>query len=585
MKQKDMSDFFVKNYKAISLRLRSNKIAFLLLFIILLGAVFRTNYGVWQNCDVSVADEAGRLANAYIKYSNGIFSINVYNNLYFLIFRFLSDDILSAYFIMRIIAVVISVTGMFVLLMSLKWVHPVAALIASLIWNMNLLNVPIVQDYSMSLVCFGLSCWAIMLLIKFRNIIIRFVGFIITIIVGFIRPEYFVIPIVLSAYSTFKFIVCVKDRRILSNMTFIRKMIFLITMILIIGAGVSFVRKPINNYLISMDRYLFMGLGQCYSHYIQYQKPDLYPGYSWALDYKSIIQKEFGDVDSFAETVLEHPVKVICYFIANAYNNSKTTIHLFDHRSISTTLTRRDVSNFPWKEIVYMEDIVLKIIMVLSLIYLMMRIFNASKIRNSDSYEVKKQIFLLLVFAAVSLPAFVLLIPRVRYWITFVPIVYWGLAYLISNITQKLNLRGNILISIFAVFALSPSIFAYEINIRPRHNYDFVQDIRRCVSMMGLERVNVIGAYPEPFFNLAMPGKCSVESFGLNKDITFEELIDSERFNLVLIDDILRGTRRYFEEKCYITRFESHPELHSFRLILNNSGPFHANLYYRYRNN
>ena len=164
------------------------KILFFLMIFLLL-AVVRTNYGLW-NADIPLGDEAGAIEQSFQLYKSGHLSANLYNDLYIAIFHFITDDPITAYYWVRFMTSLASVLGLFLLLSSINGVNVYGAFIMALMWNITLLNTPLIQYKNVHLFAFTLSCFAGYFWLANLGKIAKTFALGILLIVVLMRPEY-----------------------------------------------------------------------------------------------------------------------------------------------------------------------------------------------------------------------------------------------------------------------------------------------------------------------------------------------------------------------------------------------------------
>ena len=572
--------FHFKTIKSYSNRVLESRHLRMIVFLILIcGAVLRVNYGSWLYGDLSVADEPYRLLHAYQSFMNNTVTLSIYDNVYKLIFIYGSHDLITASFIMRIVASLVSVCGMFLLLSSLRWNTLLSAFIATLVWGVNLLNVPLIQDCAHNLLCFGVSCCAGALLISSKGLWSKIIGLGLAAAAGLTRPEYMLVPAVFALYYAIIIVRHVSSRLSMFHATRSAWKIFAVMMVcgvLLFSATSDRVRNATNK----MEQKLFIGFSQCYAHYIQENKPEGYPPFHWGRDYPIVMKQDFPGIEKLHQLFIQAPLKTGSYLVANALGNAKASIHLLDHRSLLTGLTIKEVTNFPWKQVVILEDISLKGLAFLGLVMIGVFIFKSRKIVMHEE-SLRVSLLFVITLACVALPAFLLYIPRTRYWITLVPLAYWGISVVLAKLMGRYSLGAGLCLALCVTVCFSQPFFIYNSNMKPRYNYEFVEKIRTLEQHINATgKISVLMSRHETFF------KYSKASFDIHNfsdpdlsDIGLKELIESARFSVIVIEYPL-VTHRLVVDRELIEKFQLSPSLFGYRKEFRMSwGNAHVDVY------
>ena len=572
--------FHFETIKSYSNRVLESRHLRMIVFLILIcGAVLRVNYGSWLYGDLSVADEPYRLIIAYQSFMNSEVTLSIYDNVYKMIFIYGSHDLITAYFIMRIVASLVSVCGMFLLLSSLRWNTLLSAFIATLVWGVNLLNVPLIQDCAHNLLCFGVSCCAGALLISSKGLWSKIIGLGLATAAGLTRPEYMLVPAVFALYYAIIIVRHVSSRLSMFHATQSAWKIITIMMVcgvLLFAATSDRIRNATNK----MEQKLFIGFSQCYAHYIQENKPEGYPPFHWGRDYPIVMKQDFPGIEKLHQLFIQAPLKTGSYLVANALGNAKASIHLLDHRSLLTGLTIKEVTNFPWKQVVILEDISLKGLAFLGLVMIGVFIFKSRKIVMHEE-SLRVSLLFVITLACVALPAFLLYIPRTRYWITLVPLAYWGISVVLTKLIGRYSFGVGLCLALCVTVCFSQPFFIYNSNMKPRYNYEFVEKIRTLEQHINAKgKISVLMSRHETFF------KYSKASFDIHNfsdpdlsDIGLKELIESARFSVIVIEYPL-VTHRLVVDRELIEKFQLSPSLFGYRKEFRMSwGNAHVDVY------
>jgi hypothetical protein len=547
----------------------SRYLRMIVFLIVICGAVLRVNYGIWLYGDISVADESSRLLNAYQSFMNSEVTLSIYDNIYKMIFIYGSHDLITAHFIMRIVASLISVCGMFLLLSSLRWNTLFSAFLASLVWGVNLFNIPFVQDYAQNLLCFGASCCAGALLISSKGLWCKIVGLGLATLAGLTRPEYMLVPAVFAIYYSIILVRCISSH--LSTVfrdVRVVQLVWKICVVIVVCGVLLFAatNDRVRNTANKMEQYFFFGFSQCYANYIQYNRPEGYPPFHWGLDYPIVMKQDFPAITRLHQLLLYAPLKTSSYIVANALGNAKASIHLLDHRSLLTGLTIKEVTNFPWKQLVIFEDIILKGLAFLGMVMIGVFIFRSCKIVMYDE-SFRVSLLFLITFACAALPAFLIFIPRITYWITLVPLAYWGISVVLAKFVGRYSLGAGLCLVLCVFVCFSQPFFIYNINMKPRPHYEFVNKIRMLEQHVDVKgKITVLASRHQTFFNY--PSKASFDIHNFSdldlSNIDLKELIESARFSVIVIEYPLL-THRLVVDREVVEKFQLSPSLFGYR--------------------
>jgi hypothetical protein len=560
--------------------LKSRHLSMIVFLVLIFGAVLRVNYGSWLFGDISVADESARLLTAYQIFMNSEVSLSIYDNIYRMIFIYGSHDLITAHFIMRIVASLISVCGLFLLLSSLRWNTLFSAFIATLVWGVNLLNVPFVQDNAQYLICFGVSCCAGALLISSKGLWSKIIGLGLATAAGLTRPEYMLVPAVFALYYAIILVRHVSSRLSMFHAAQAAWKIFVVMMVcgVLLFAATN---DRVHNTTNKMEQYMFFGFSQCYSHYIQYNRPEGYPPFHWGRDYPIVMKQDFPDAERLYQLFLQAPLKAGGYIVANAFGNAKASIHLLDHRSLLTGLLTTEVTNFPWKHVVILEDISLKGLAFLGLVMIGVLIFKSRKIlMHEESFRMS--MLFLITFAFASLPAFLLFIPRQRYWVTLVPLAYWGMSVVLAKLLGRFSLGAGLCLVLGVSVCFSQPFFIYNTNMKPRLYYEFVSKIRELEQHIDVKgKIPVLASRHQTFFNYPSKASFDVHSFSDPdlSNISLKELLESAKYTVIVIEYPLL-THQLVVNREVLDEFQLSPSLFGYRKEFRIAwGNAHADVY------
>ncbi len=531
--------------------------------VLLIGIVLRTQYGTWLYCDVSVADEAGRSASSLISFLEGNWTLSAYDLLYMCIFQLGFTDLLSAAMIMRIVGTVISVMGLYILVGLSGLSTWTGALLAAVFWNINNLNVPLIQDYPMSQICFGLAASSIGLWIR-GGTLNNCAAFILVVLAGNARPEFYLIP---SLYLfSFLFPASANDHSMIDQNPISRVATFFLLFLSVSGGGLILFWPKVLSILNHFDSYLFFGFSQCYSAYVQTHEAARFPSFNWATDYQIVMQNDFKNANNIKGLLFMYPFEVTRYFFLNMLNNIKEIPGLFDVRSMLLGATVREAGPALWRWIVVGENIFFKGILLYSMLQFWYVIWHERLVLNQKT---RRALIWGGALAIVSLPALLLLIPRVRYWITLIPLAYLPLGWYVSRVSIPFNTISKVLIITFSCICFSQPFFIFSFNMKEQYNANYVKQIRQMVSDFPKQKkASVLSIHHDPFFNLADPMRFELHSFlGLDERLSLNHLVGL-RYDFIVLDDISK-TFRFEREQKFVDTFRTTPETFGYRAVYN----------------
>jgi hypothetical protein len=195
--------------------------------------------------------------------------------------------------------------------------------------------------------------------------------------------------------------------------------------------------------------------------------------------------------------------------------------------------------------------------------------------------SLRVSLLFVITLACVALPAFLLYIPRTRYWITLVPLAYWGISVVLAKLMGRYSLGAGLCLALCVTVCFSQPFFIYNSNMKPRYNYEFVEKIRTLEQHINAKgKISVLMSRHETFF------KYSKASFDIHNfsdpdlsDIGLKELIESARFSVIVIEYPL-VTHRLVVDRELIEKFQLSPSLFGYRKEFRMSwGNAHVDVY------
>jgi hypothetical protein len=232
-----------------------------LLLMFLLLAVVRMNYGIW-NTDIPLGDESAAIERSFNLYKDGNISICLFYDIYIVLFHYITNDPIIAHYCVRFIASLSSVIGLFLLLSSLNGVNVYGAFTMALLWNITLLNTPLIQYNNIHLFTFALACFAgyFWLVNLGKSAKIFSTGLLLCVIV--IRPEYVLLLCLLGVQRTMLWLSEPKHKGWRNHR---RLSLTFATWVIVISVVVYLIVHNASQLYSYVDRYLMMILRQCYT--------------------------------------------------------------------------------------------------------------------------------------------------------------------------------------------------------------------------------------------------------------------------------------------------------------------------------
>ena len=548
-----------------------NRALSITLLIFLICAVTRINFGIWD-AEIPLGDEAGYIEQSYDLFKHGRYSSNLYLNAYAFCFRHLTTDPIAAHYLMRCLAALLSVTGLFLLLSALELVTPFGAFVMALYWNVNALVTPLVQHGTVSLFAFGISCYAGYLWLTGRCRWRRVLAVGILFLAVGIRIEYAVLLFLLALHSVRN--VLISHGNAGGDRRWLIVMVAGGGLVIPVVAGILFFMPQLHTavwqYLVSLDNYLFLGLQQCYASFRAAHQPGLV--LDPMTEYDHFMRQSFPGATGFFHAAAINPVELARYVLLNSLNNFMNFYHLLSTHSIILP-TKLSVDGWqggsgtrPLHWVLWGEQIALCLSVVLGGVWL-----AARRYAETGFARLMKEPGPVFVFAlaAVSLPAVALHIPIARYWITLIPLLLWGAAAFISRYSSMVSGTSKVWLALLLCLAVYNPVFVSSCGNNQHRDRDFVLQLRAKLSDNSKNHLKALGAWPYPLLAFAVPGRgVSTSSFDVRQGLSFESLIRAGGHDIIVIDDWLRQGQQFSMEREFFSRFLAYPEKYGYEVLL-----------------
>jgi hypothetical protein len=543
------------------------------LILLLVLAVLRTNYGLW-NADIPLGDESGYVEKSYELFEKGALSNNIYFDSYIAAFKWVSRDPIVAHYCVRFLASLFSVVGLFLLLSTLSWVSPLGAFVMALLWNLNLLATPLIQFANVNLFCFAVASWAGYLWIGNRWGCSRFLSLAMLLALVNVRPEYALLPCLLVLWKGVLWTLRARDegwpRRRVLQLGSLPALLLIVAGTVLATPGL---RASAAQRLSYLDKYLFFGLSQCYTAFCVARDPGLH--LEPMTEYNALAGKQFPGADGFVAALGVNPGEIGRYFALNFLSNLKHLHYLLPTQSVllPTGLANHGMAGLAEMKklagypLLWIEQIAICLMVAFGGLWLAVR--EAVRLRLRSLREMD-DLFFILGLAAVSSVSMLVLIPDPRYWITMIPLLFWGPAAFISRYLVPSGRAARLALAAALSFVFVNPVFTSALNQIPHKDKDLVLALREKIPAPGKVPVKALGVYPEPLLSFAIPAHWqSMDNMDVRQgNTTYEAAVRSGENDLVIVDGWLMRTDQYKKEERFFTGFASDPGAYGYQLLL-----------------
>lgn len=535
------------------------KTSYVFSLLIIVSCVFLMSFGIW-NAYLPFGDEAGYIDIAKQLASEGKYTSNLYVLAYVFIFKFSCLDPVSAHYLCRFCTSLLSTILIYVLLKNVKFAKSEPVIFLTCIFWMNChLNIPYAQYGNINLFTLNIALISVIYLIRSKSLNAFVICLSCFMWCAKIRPEYWLAVFLLTScfiYVYFHVILEADKLKIVSCL----KSTFIAIAILIVSIIATFSDKSQSK---SYDKYLLLGLSQCYTHMYVRMNPDV--KLNIMMEYSTIIDEVFDKPTGFVDAAIKNPVEMAKYFAMNGSINSILLVpSLFQHRRI-----------IPYKRVSEMFEIflVLSIPIIISLlavkgILARVRIYDISNMFRMQFSEVvnrfpirsflirRMDIGLLVILSAVSIISIFLLIPDSRYWVTCIPLsllwMCWGYSQLFSKIKSR-----HVQFAIFAIFMIYMSRPMF---LNLKSNKIVVEKVREHNSKFKMDNpvvvgYNSVGTYAFKKYRTLAINELTPESFKKGD------------FDYFIFDKIIATSVFWEKNKEFLSDFISNPGKFGYSMI------------------
>lgn len=537
------------------------------MLLLLVIAALRTNYGLWT-ADFPLGDDPVYIDRAYRLARAGEWSGNLYLCAYSAIFRFLTADPLVAHALMRLSASLLSVATLFLLLTRLKRVSPPGAFVMALLWNLNLLNTPLVQYGNINLFIFAIVCGAGFLWLgterKGRLAALGLLA-----LVTWTRYEYLLLLLLLLLWSAWRW----HSARLGGSRRSLFRPVAGTALGILAVLAVLFLSPPLRTRAAQaaadLNAYFFLGFTQHYTIDAVTRDPALH--LDPYTEYDLLIAQRFPGATDFTSALAANPGEVGRYLARNFLGNLGRLHYILPGHSIllpsglvTNGLTGRFGSGefvarkFAAYPLLWLEQALTVLFIAGGALWLLRQ---TARRRPLHALVNDPGASFIVSLAAVGGLSVVMHIPDPRYWIVFIPLAYWGGAALLSRGFAALPDREGLIVTALLSLAMVNPVFTSTLNTIPHKNRDLAVALReQLATMPHPATLKVLGHYPDPLLAMAVPG-CweSVSNLDLPANATYQSLVSTGSCDLVIVDGLLQRTARYAAEREFFEKLRANP--------------------------
>jgi len=534
-----------------------------LLLGILLISVCCMSWGIWRT-SVPVGDEAVHIEMAARHLADGRIPVNPYYLAYMFIFRFMADDPLTAHIICRFACSLFSVICMAIFLrgfprVSRDW----AILTVCAFWACCRLNIPYVQFGNVNVFALNIILPSLILLVR-RNSLPRSFFFLTSCLwAAQCRIEYWAPFVLYSAYILWGMVI--RRRRELIQ---VDRRSILSSCVLLTLLTVSFVTVIARrDRSVDFDRYLLLGLNQCYTSLHAKFHPEL--KISTMLEYSELTDEVFGRPEGFSDAFRYNPKEVIKYLVLNGTINSVILVPgLLRHRSlfVPEVFGKRG------------EIVQIACFLVLFCIGTLLRIRGLpkgwlSRLREVDTVCGPVPAVLLCLAAAASV-SLVLHIPDPRYWMSCIPVLFLWIAWSVDGLFGWLGCRrGQGAVAAMALLWFMHPIFPGEPT-----NQELMRRIRALKPSSG--PAVIAGLHPLAYGTYAFVTDYEAVTV---KEFSVAHL-QAGRYDFVVVDSYFRNSSFWARESGAMDSFEREPTAFGYREVGRTLDKYATTVYVHRRN-
>ncbi len=514
--------------------------------VLLVIVVAMTNRGVW-NADIPLGDEAERIRGAVNFFRQGTVSTNLFSDFYIGIFRYITEDPIPAYYIVRTSVALISVIGLYGLLSSLTSVTATGAFIMSLFWNMSLELSPLVQQGNMQLFAFALAgisgyIW----LSPHSNV--KYLAIAVIIATILVRSEY-VVPLFL--FSMYKMIT--SPVKLAGFKRYVKITLFscgIMTFMLLFYCMFLNHDNGVYKGVRRIDKTVLSGFQQGYAFLAVRENPKL--NIEPFTEYRFVFDEKFTGTTSFITAVLSNPVEAMRYIALNSVHNAKNILEVTEMHSVLAGRFAGNVSIETLNRLHRIEKYSFMLFILCSNFFVLME--KVLTCRRRRKFDVTDDAMVLFCISLTTIIPMMIHVPFLRYYVAVIPLLFWAPAILISRICQC-SQRCLLALSLAGSMVMCKPVFALPHDYKGQDKFT-VRQLRTLLPYRS-EGYTVLGVYPDPLLIF-------IRIYGWQitntlKGESLKDLVMSGKHDVVVIDDWLLKSGEFAANKVFYEKLIHNP--------------------------
>jgi hypothetical protein len=491
------ADFAVRFSKSVSRFVAGHPVPAAAAFLVIAQAIICIGI---RDAGIPIGDEGVHILRALAVGWHPRTWASPFHDAYALLLLFIPDPIIAHLFLRFVLAEVTLLVLWRLLLsagLSLR-----ASTTAAILWlGCGLGNVPI-QVGNLNLFTFAIAASGVSLLLKDPTPRRKGICFALLMLASASRAEYLAPAAVLVLIECAKYLIRINNWKRWA--------------ILAVGMAIA-AALVIRVDFGFLDRYLLLGLGQCYAVFIRRQNPEMV--FDPMTEFSPLLDSVFGNPHGFFEAAWHNPGELFRYLALNGLRNGAMIGPALLNPKRAVTLSSINAEG----------------------IASLMGVWTALAIgawlaigRTGGFRDLKGKVGTLSLLASAPSVSILLLIPEPRYWIGVVPLLYACVAVATEALwSLKLPSRLRKLAVLAAcIWLISPMPWSRNSN---------QADIHAARDALAPRSHPVIGAiFPEPWVAFATRGAAEgrdFEKLSHNPDWSLEGM------DLVVVDDSLRGSK------------------------------------------
>jgi hypothetical protein len=516
--------------------------------VLLLVAFAVFSLGIWK-ARVGFGDDTEPMLAALRAAEAQANPENLYVLAYTLLLRFATPSPVAAALIMRtVVSLGTTLALSYVLTAFRPYLRRSAILIACAVWMATHLNSPIVQYSNLSPFTFTIAAVGLGWLLRRRSWM-GLLGFAVAgACAARLRPEYYAPTLLIGALVGTELIL--KEVAARGGSTGRRRPVigfWVGALAALVIVGLTFAPKFRGGG--RMNKYLLFGLGQCYAAFYLSEHPDA--GFHAMTEFQPLLDKTFGNPSGFFEAIGNNPKEAFRYFALNTQRNLK--------QLPSALLSTRQTA-FPSGLLSRVHALILTFCLLLGGALLGKRLLSAWRQSRSASAQrsgeghghLRWQLLLLALFCSAASVAIVLLIGSSRYFISWVPLVYLGVAACFDSLLGLRCFQKREWLLVLPILALfCRPLF---LDLGPNENYEV--NALRTIAPKLPEHPILAGVYTPPYRAYAFRGRA--DSVNASDTLSADGL-RSGTYDVFIVDAAMRSSRVWNRDRPFFEAFVADP--------------------------